>query len=244
MYYYLFEAQRGPKEYERAAQIKELLANLGIAGEMATPTPGKSVEDLVAGAISRRYSTVIAVGGIELANRVAHALEPYDAVFGIIPTQEHPDLTALIGTADWKAAAEQLKRRRWLPVRMGSMNGSNFFILPARIELPEGSVFEVSAPRFKLSGSAHEITVVPGVSLELRIGQSQAPRRGFLQSLFRNQQDDLGQSLFSLEHFSLTADREISVKVAGVPIVGLPVEFGLQGKELKLIVGKAGAVTS
>lgn len=238
MYYYLFEAQRGPKEYERAAQIKELLANLGIAGEMATPTPGRSVEDLVASAISKRYSTVIAVGGIELVNRVAHALEPHDAVFGIIPTQEHPDITALIGVSDWKSAAEQLKRRRWRPVRMGSMNGGQFFILPARIEIPEDAAFTLSAKPFSLSGVGQEISVVAADTLEVRVGAAPARKQGFLRSLFGKTEAETGESHFSLDSFEITCEREAPVKVAGTTVAMTPVKFGLQEKELKLIVGK------
>jgi len=238
MYYYLFEAQHGPKEYERVAQIKELLSSLGIAGEMATPAPGHGVEDLVASAIAKRYSTVIAVGGIELVNRVAHALEPYDAVFGIIPIFDHPDIARLIGTSDWKTAAEQLKRRRWRPIRLGSMNGSAFFVMPAHVEVPTDVSYEITGPDFVVTGLGQPITVVAAEQLEVQIGESGIVKRGFLKSLFTDATVSTSVSEFRFDKFDLTCSREVTVKVAGVPMVVTPVQFRLQDKELKLIVGK------
>lgn len=53
MYYYIFDPPQGAKEYERTAQIKELLSTLGIAGEMTSPIPGRGVEELVQIAIQK-----------------------------------------------------------------------------------------------------------------------------------------------------------------------------------------------
>lgn len=137
MYYCIFEPPVGPKEYERVAQIKSKLTELGIVGEMATPMPGKTIEQLVSNAVSKRYSTVVAIGGIALINQVVRAVEPYDLVLGIVPLTEHADITTLIGTSTWEAAADQLKRRRCQPVWLGEMNGGISFLTPARLVLPK-----------------------------------------------------------------------------------------------------------
>jgi len=236
MYYYIFEAQRGPKDYERVAQIKELLFTLGIAGEMASPMPGKSVEALVKGAIAKRYSTVIAVGGIELVNQVAHALEPYDAVFGIIPTHEHPDIAHLIGAETWKTAAENLKRRRWLPIRMGRINESSFFISPVRIDIP--CSFELRGPDYSLTSTDQHITIVANSVLDVSFGQEEPTRRNFIQSLFKKQSPSESLSHVQLDQFDLTTEREVSVQIAGIPITVTPSRFSLCDKEVKIIVGR------
>lgn len=252
MYYYIFEPPQGAKEHERNAQIKELISSLGIAGEMATPSPGKSVEDLVGQAIAKRYSTIVAVGTVPLINQCARALEPYDAVFGIIPTVEHPDIANLIGVSDWKNAAEQLKRRRFHSFRQGVVNEQFFFLTPATLSLPEKTEYQVISGQYSFIGQGGEIRITPyflendsependqnGLIIEILTG-SQTQKGGFLKSLFGKNSKIVSDSRFHLPSFQLLTDSGIPVSVAGSVLTSTPLICTTREKNLKLIVGKA-----
>jgi hypothetical protein len=249
MYYYIFEPPVGPKEYERTAQIKERLAELGIAGEMAAPQPGRSVEDLVHTAISKRYSTLVAVGGMELINRMARALMPYDAVLGIIPTTNDPDITALIGTADWQAAAEQLKRRRWMHLQLGVMNGTICFLTPATIQLPRNGTgqLETETATLRFHGPA-QVRITParlasttGQSLLLEVTTEPA-RRNPLVRLFASDQPGARITRLWANQATCTFDTTQPVIVAGESLTQTPVSCGTEAEGIRVIVGKAGSV--
>lgn len=245
MYYYIFEPPQGPKEFERTAQIKELLSTLGIAGEMTAPLPGKTVEDLVELAIHKRYSTIIAVGSMELINRAAQALQPHEVVFGIIPTIEHPDISRLIGVSDWKSAAEQLKRRRFQLVRQGSINHQIYFLTPAHLTIPSDSHFELDTDDFHLQGRGGQITISPAhqaegqpdSSLWVEIEGSTSKSQGFLH-FFSRKPTAPANSHFQLEALQLTTQKEVAVMVAGSLLCHTPIICQSLEKPLKLIVSK------
>ena len=250
MYYYIFEPSQGPKEYERSAQIKKQLSELGIAGEMTSPTPGKSVNDLVDLAIAKRYSTVIAVGSMDLINKVAHAVIPYEVVFGIIPTVDHPDIARLIGTSDWKQAADHLKRRRFHPVRMGLINDQICFLTPAIIDVPDDVAIELRCPDYMVSAAGGRMSITPTfdpeeeaetlLTVEIEEG---TPRRskGLLGGLFKKKAAAPGESLLRCPAFDLRSSAPLSVSVAGSVLATTPISCTTQVKPLKLIVGRGGS---
>ena len=245
MYYYIFDPPTGAKEYERTAQIKELLASLGIAGEISQPQPGKSAEDLVHNAIAKRYSTIVAVGGMELINRIARALEPYDVVFGIIPTIDHPDIATLIGTSEWKPAAEQLKRRRWQYARLGVINDDIYFLTPAYIDVPSGSAYSIQTPDFTAMGRGGLVELMPlyvegsqEVNLSIKVQQAKEAPRGILQKLFSRDSAPSHDSYFSAPTVTIQTEQTLSVTVAGTAIITTPIQCTTKGKQLRLIVAR------
>lgn len=253
MYYYIFDPPQGPKEYERTHQIKELVASLGIAGEMSTPTPGRTVEDLVKAALSKRYSTIIAVGGVPLINRTARALLGADVVFGIIPTVEHPDIAQLIGVSDWKLAAEHLKRRRFQSVRLGSLGEEQSFLTPAVVEVPAAQVFEISTKTFSLSGHGGKVVISPPRQeegeeehgrLSIDVLPQAAPKKGLLSGLFKSAPTVPQQSHLELEQFELVTETPQEILIAGTSVASTPVRCGTHPTPLKLIVARGGSAAT
>lgn len=248
MYYYIFDPPQLPKEYERTAQIKELLTTLGIAGEITTPQPGRTVEQLVEQAMLKRYSTVIAVGGIQLINRVASALGQHDVVFGIIPLTEHPDITAAIGVSDWRLAAEQLKRRRWQPVRPGILNGSTRFLTPLSLPVPAGTPYHLQADGFELKGVGPGIiTIAPGEGTEaaasdgLRFRFTGEPKSaGFLRRLLGSETAPADETALVLPRLQVITPQPLPVSMAGTEIAATPFTCAVQKQPLRLIVGRQG----
>lgn len=247
MYYYIFEPPREAGEYERTAHIKEYLSTLGIAGEMTSPTPARNIEDLVDLAVAKRYSTIVAVGRIELINQVVRAMEPHDAVLGIIPLMQDPDLAKLIGITDWKDAAQQLKRRRWQSVHLGLINSEACFLTPATLALPPTVSFEMETAHFTAQGNGGLITMVPSFGEEesesgisIRMETEASSSGGFFQSLFGKKKEVPSTSQFFVKEMNLITSQSIPVVVAGGTVTTSPLHCTIQDKPIKLIVGKAG----
>lgn len=245
MYYYIFEPPQGPKGYERTAQIKDYLSQLGIAGEMAAPQPGRSVEDLVKIAIAKRYATVVAVGGMELINRVARAILSHDAVLGIIPIQDDPDIAQLIGTSDWKTAADQLKRRRWQHIQLGSMNQTICFLTPATIEIGRHKTFHVESDNFELRAQGPAViriaperdpeSPVSGLVLDIT---GETRQKGGILKLFNSKQEAPQSSHFVVQELTLATEEPCHVIVAGEDLATTPITCTTETKGLRIIVGK------
>lgn len=242
MYYYVFDPPSGPKEYERTSQIKEYLNQLGIAGEMVQVQPGRSVEQLVATALIKRYSTIIAVGGSELINKMAGALATHDVVFGIIPLVEHEDIRTLIGTTDWKAAADQLKRRRWGVCQMGIFANGAVFLTPAHLDLGATHRFQLSTSTFAIQGSGGSMTVTPaqdGDDATLLVElQDRTPEKKRWWQQFGKSGTDSPYTKLPLREFSLETFPILSISVAGIEIAKTPTSLRIEQKTLKLIASK------
>lgn len=246
MYYYIFESGNSSKDVERLAQVKETLANLGIAGEMAIYSHSKPVADLVNAAIQKRYSTIVAVGGINMINAIAKETEPHDVVLGIIPLVEHPDIEKLIGTTNWKTAAESLKRRRWQHVNLGLINDQYCFLTPATINLNHNNPFIFKSASFELTGTGGSITIIPttrntdetieGITIE--IDQDKSSKKGFFGQLFSKNDPRINKTILNINEFELSTTETVNLQVAGENICPTPIICSAQSKMLKLIVAK------
>lgn len=249
MYYYIFDPPVGANDYQRTSLIKEKLSTLGIAGEMASPMPGRTVADLVHNAISKRYSTIVAVGDMPLINQVAQALEPYDAVLGIIPFHDDPDLAQLIGVHTWEEATEQLKKRRCQPVRLGLIKGGGCFLTPATIVVPPRDAIELDTPDFTARQEGGTVTIVPGQNqddatehgLLIRIDMAEQSKGGFFSSLFGSKPPLPRNSQFTTSNLTVSTPTPLPVIVAGATMGQTPLTFTTQAKPVRLIVARQGA---
>jgi hypothetical protein len=249
VYYYIFDPPTGPNDYQRIAQIKEKLTALGIAGEMASPMPGKTVVDLVENAVAKRYATIVAVGDMLLINQVAQALEPHDVVLGIIPLHEQPDITSLIGAPTWEQAAEHLKRRRWQPVRLGLIKGSSCFLTPATIVVPPTVTVECITPQFHMKYLGGTLSIAPGRATEesdtmlaVQVQWNEKPRSGFFGNLFGSApSSDKELTRFFTPMLRVKTEQALPVIVAGIELGQTPLECTMQPKPVRLIVAKRGS---
>lgn len=251
MYYYIFENTTVAKDLEKIAQIKEMIATLGIAGEMSVPGPGRGPVDLVNAAVTKRYSTIIAVGGMTLLNSVAKAIEPFDVVLGIIPLIDHPDFVKLIGTSDWKTATNNLKRRRWQTAKLGIINEQFCFLTPATLDFQSDSIFELIADKYNLKGSGGLIVITPStyrdeedlqlilesdLSLSVDIIKDRSVKnKGIFAKMFNKQSDISLNSHLDLASFKLTSVNPVYATVAGEVLCQTPITCRVQEKSIKLI---------
>ena len=247
MYYYIFESPQGQKGFERTAQIKEQLSVLGIAGEMAMLSTGKTVVELIDIAVAKRYSTIVAVGGVELINQVARAIEPYDVVFGIIPNSDNPDIAGLIGTNDWKEAVNFLKKRLWKAVRLGIINETNCFLTPASIEIKDDNKYQFKTKKYSAEGSGGLVVRVSPIGSEdekvsqLRVEflhNESGKNRSIFSKIFKKEEQIVQNSCFVVNSFDLNTTKPAQIIVAGTEVGATPISCQTQEKMIRLIVGK------
>lgn len=251
MYYYIFDPPRGPQDYQRTAQIKDKLTTLGIAGEMTSPMPGRDVPDLVANALAKRYGTVVVVGDSPLINQVARELLPHDLVMGIIPLHPNKDIHSLIGSNTWEAAAEQLKRRRWHPVRLGTVAGNGCFLTPATLVLPSQVSVTLHTADWSLSDvgplTLQATPVQQGeasrLSIMLEHPEDEVPK-GFLSSIFGSKKSERRSSRFVVDQVNIETPEPVDVNVAGSVLHTAPLTLATQEKPLRLVTGSRGGAES
>ncbi len=134
MYYYIFDI----KKFKKSAQvenIKNYLSILGISGEFTYPTPAQTVEELVDLGLSKQFSTIVAIGGDEIANAVAGKLIGRKEAMGIIPLEISPALTKLIGTEGWKEACDSLRYRKLSELRLGRTATGKCFLTSVHLQI-------------------------------------------------------------------------------------------------------------
>lgn len=115
MYCYVVDPAVANQQPKVAAQIRAYLQQLGIAGEFAVPRDDQSVAQVVQQAIGRNYRTIVAVGATAILDDVVAACAGTDVVVGYLPISKYPGVKELVGTTDWKQAADALRRRRYFP---------------------------------------------------------------------------------------------------------------------------------
>ncbi len=126
MYYYLVDNSKR-KEFDKIEQkATEILVSFDILGEFDFIDNLADVEDKVKGAIDKGFSTIVAVGGEVLANKVAINLVNSKIALGILPLEDSLLVNSL-GLGNWKNSLEILAARRVLLMDTGVIN-NKFFI--------------------------------------------------------------------------------------------------------------------
>lgn len=134
MYYYIFDIKKFAKS-SQVDNLKNYLGGLGISGEFTYPTPAQSVEELVDLGLSKQYTTIVAVGGDELANTVAGKLVGKKEAMGFIPINASPALCQLIGADNWKDASDMLRFRKLSEIRLGKTASQKHFLTYAELQI-------------------------------------------------------------------------------------------------------------
>lgn len=158
MYCYVVDPAVANQQPKLAAQIRAYLQQLGIAGEFAVPRDDQSVAQVVRQAIGRNYRTVVAVGATAILDDVVAACAGTDVVVGYLPISRYPGVRELVGTTDWKQAADALRRRRYFsfqPLKVGEL----CTCFPVTVPPCE---WQLSAPTWSAhSTRASSLTILP-----------------------------------------------------------------------------------
>jgi len=126
MYYYIFDLKKCQKR-SQVEEIKNYLSVLGISGEFVYPSAAYNVSELVELGLSKKYNTIVGIGGDEIANKIAAGLVGRSEAMGLIPIEASLDLMQLIGAKNWREGADNLRYRRIAEMFIGqTANGGAF----------------------------------------------------------------------------------------------------------------------
>lgn len=243
MYYYIMEPKSG-KLASRQEKIKDILGNLGIAGETVSPSAARTIEELTHLGVVKGYSTIVAIGTESLVNKIITALalekEAPDVVLGVIPDDFASPVAKMIGITDLHQACESLKSRKLTAIDLCLIEPNKYFITEATIDNPRNS--EVFFTIEKIQGSAltDHISIKPGMEINMHDKnlEGSSPIR-FYNWLFGKKREDIFSSYFKAKRLRIELENyNLSIKVSGETVAKTPATFHNRAKLLKIIVAR------
>lgn len=242
MYYYIMEPPRA-KIVSRQEKIKDILGNLGIAGETVAPSAARTIEELTHLGIIKGYSTIVAVGPEGLINKVTTILatqkENKEVVLGVIPSDFNSQIAQKIGVKDLHTACNVLKQRKLETIDLCLLEPNKFFITQATIETFFNQEIYFALENLKGKALTNKILIKPGLEIFFSDKTLRgSPVAGFCRWLFGKKQKDIYSSYFSAKKIRLESQNPLSLKVSGETIAKTPVTIHNRSKILKIIVAR------
>ncbi len=245
MYYYIVDPPRGVQTPKVAQRLQELTTPMGISGEISIANPARSAEELTYMGIDKGYTTIVAVGGEELANTIASILlnESREKIaFGIIPLNAGALISQMIGVAnnDIRGAAEVIKQRHLDLVDVVQIAQKRFmlteaYIAPARrtkiaLEVDQQLKAEMDADFAHLS---HDLV------LTVQAQKEQGVMKRALTLVGVRQAEEHLTSQFHGKQIRIVANEPLPVIIAGQVVAKTPTTFTKIPGALKLITARA-----
>jgi diacylglycerol kinase family enzyme len=242
VYFTLIEPPKDQSGYQRLARIKDQMGVLGIAGEFAMVDQPDKIAQLVEQAVSRRYSTIVVVGGSDTIARTVRALATYeDVVLGLIPSDSLSDSAALVGAKTLEENLTALQRRRWTTLPVLKVQGTHRTITPVSIPLDTHHA-TIYGKGWSAQVTHGVLTIAPESNSDnMRIRHEPPRGRGsWLNKLFSGS-DVTAQNVsqFFEEAIALESSVPVPVIVDGSKIVMTPAAIQTTNERVKLIVAKA-----
>lgn len=243
MYYYIIEPTRG-KLINRQEKIKDILGNLGIAGETVSPGSARTIEELTHLGVVKGYSTIVAVGSEALANKIITVLATEslakDTVLGIVPNDFNTPLAKRLGVSDIYSACNALKSRKLETINLCLIEPNKYFLTEAVIE----SFFnkEIFFSMDKIQGKAltRRVVIKPGLEVTLHDKTFEGGiSKKFFHWLFARKEKDIYTSSFETSRIRFESEKEtLPIKVSGEVVAKTPVTFCNRSRVLKIIVAR------
>lgn len=244
MYYYIFESTSANNKIKNIEdKIRDYVSDLGIAGEMTAPSSARSLEYLITQAKEKKYSTVVAVGGIRHITWIANKLAGSKIVLGIIPVGTFPDLNQLLNISNWQDAANALKSRRYIETQLGVIEpGAHVFLTACLVKINNQTNSSIVFPKFTIDSFYGSITVKLSSDQHLVFEISSRQNRSLL-NLFKKKvkSSDINTSVFYEIKGQIITNPTSPLFIDGEEITHTPVFVSLHSKKLKMIVSKKSA---
>lgn len=233
------------KVVSRQEKIKDILGDLGIAGETVSSSAARTIEELTHLGIVKGYSTIVAVGDESLVNKIITVLATEkmakDVVLGIIPNDFDSILAKKINLTDIRNACNALKFRKLETIDLCAVEPNKYFITEAVIENNRNHGIYFSKEGLQGRLEADRILIKPGLEIFIhdRALEGNTPSR-FYRWLFAKKQEDIYSSYFTAKKIRFEAENNaaVPVKVAGEIIAKTPVTIHSRLRDLKIIVAR------
>lgn len=240
MYYYILESPSSRAVRQTYQKLRDLLTNLGIAGEIVTASPARTPTELAQMGISKGFSTIVAVGGDDHIDELAIA-SLGKAVLGIVPIDASEEVTNLIGVSDLRGAVDTIKRRLITLHSVVVIEPDSAFFLTGRITAPKLSkISMVLDNKVKVHSYFHSLVVDRTLGVSLR--SEHVTEKKKVLGLFSVGGDTLtSESLFHPKQLRIVTEPPMPLYVGQSKVAESPIELRLLPESLKLIT-KRGTV--
>jgi len=240
MYYYIMEPPASRAVRQTYQKLRDLLTNLGIAGEMVAASPARTPEELTMMGLERGYSTIVAVGGDAFVNNIARAVIG-QAVLGVIPIGEARQISEIIGTDNMRTAAEFLKFRRLSTFNTVVAEPETLIFLEATITPPKLAKVNFVIDG-KLRGYAYFNQLTITRDLELKISSTHIVEPKKILGLFSSGGKTINsESLLHGKSVRLVTDPELALMIGHQPVAKTPLQLRFHPNSLKVIT-KRGSI--
>ncbi|HOX41777.1 MAG TPA: hypothetical protein PK263_06355 [bacterium] len=250
MYYYIFDTRKCRKR-ALVDDIKAHLSVLGITGEYAFSSNAYSIEELVRLGLSKGYNTIVGIGDVETANKIANIVCGRQEAMGIIPTETTHDLSEMIAAQTWKEACDNLRYRKIAETHIGkTANGSVFLTSvylalnnPAELTIEfKDYLVKAKAKNFLVSNFHPQIKKIAPDFLDI-VFQSIDPKTttlaGRLSGLLGlNKKEDTQYSLFRARSIRLFTNSKVPLVSNDQIIAKTPQLIESSDEKIRLIVGR------
>lgn len=244
MYYYIMEPPRG-KTAVWQEKVKDILGNLGIAGETVSPSSARTIEELASLGVVKGYSTIVAVGSEGLANKVVSAIinqkDKADVVLGVIPNDFNSLIAQKIGVKDLLEACEALKFRKLKTTDACLIEPNKYFLTEAVIESSTAEMY-LTLDTVKAGLPFNKMVINPGIELTVydHSSQNQSTAKFFNWILGRQEErKDIYTSFFHSKKIKIEVlGKNIPVKVNDETVARTPIICQNRPRVLKIIVAR------
>lgn len=244
MYYYILESPKGKLSGRHTEKIKDILGNLGIAGETVTPSSARTIEELAHLGVVKGYSTIVAVGSESLVNKVITVLATEDlakdTVLGVIPNEFDSPFAKKIGVKDIYSACNALKSRKLENINSCLIEPNKYFLTEAVIENSRNAEIFFSMEKITGKAQSYQVVIKPGLEVTLcdRSFQGNIFKKTY-NWLFGKKEKDIYTSTFLTRRIRFESEKaNLPIYVSGEIVAKTPATFSNRARLLKIIVAR------
>lgn len=245
MYYYLFEPTNQSSIKRWQARLKEKLINGGIGGEFISPSPARTIDELMLMGLDKGYSTTVAIGSDLFVNKVASSLILHSVkrdkeriVLGFIyhPREESYFQNQLYLRHDNDIIAV-LKARYLTTIPVGYIHPNKFFISPIQINQPSEFTCRLITDSYKATVETNQLILTPSGIITVTPRQPKWRLVKYLRHILGGDLVD-HQSTFAITEANLTSEEPLPVKLCGEVIAKTPITISITSNILYFITNR------
>jgi len=245
MYYYLFESAKNSRDKKTQEKIKRVTINLGIAGENVSPSPARTIDELIDIGLTKGYSTFVAVGSDLFANKIITGLlnntQYKDKIaFGFIPYDTNVSaLAKIIDFENYEQACQNLRFRYLKKQDVSLLFPNKYFITP--INISAGSVFSVHIihPNFEAVSSATDVNINPDLKISWTDkNYAMSKFQAFINKFNKKMINNDSYSQITASEIKIETSPSLQVYLSNEVIAKTPIKIKLLHNYLQIIVNR------
>ncbi|MDO8513080.1 MAG: diacylglycerol kinase family protein [bacterium] len=236
MYYYILDYAHNQRQTNFHKKLKQVLSDLNINGEMAISSPARGPEEIAQMALDRGYTTIVAVGGDLLVNRLVSVIAGSQAALGVIPYDLSSDLGDLFCGNDLKGACLKLRQRKTHLIKPGLMHPNTYFLsnISVKAEKPIKTILEVDE-KYALEAVINDLSISRELQGQFLTVGTEHKSPWWKRSTKKDDKLSVFQASSSI---SISTLAPISVTICDYEVAKTPTRLSQADEVLKIIVSR------